>query len=418
MDQSNKGPLKIAVIGAGIIGVSSAEWLRRDGHDVTLVDRQQPGEGTSYGNGGILAACAVVPVPAPGMMPKAVSMLLRPDGPLFLRWSYLPRLLPWLIPYLRTGTSETLGKIAAALGHLLTDTVEQHRALADGTPAQRWISTGDYLYLYRRRANFDGDSLGWRLRREQGITGEAVDRAGLVALDPELGEDYQFGFKMPNHGHITDPGRYVKDLCAWFVAGGGRFLQTEARDIQPTESGCKVLMDGETIHVDKVVLACGVWSTKLARLLGHRTEMESERGYHVEYVNPSIMPTHPLMLSDRKIVVTPMDGRLRIAGLAEYGGLDAPASAKPGRLIDRALSAVYPRLRYDERLEWMGQRPSTIDSLPLLGPSPRHRSIYFAFGHQHVGLTAGPKSGRIIANLIADRKMNFDLRPYAVGRFD
>ncbi len=418
MDSNNNRPLKIAVIGAGIVGVSSAEWLRRDGHDVTLIDRQEPGEGTSYGNGGILAACAVVPIPAPGLHAKAVGMLMHRDGPLFMRWSYLPKLLPWLRSYLSMGTLQGVEKTVTALGHLLVDTVEQHQALAQGTPAEKWISSGDYLYLYRQPAEFDRDSLGWRLRREQGISGEPVDRAGLKALDPAIGGAYQFGFKMPNHGHVRDPGRYVKDLSRWFTDQGGHFLRAEVRDIRPGESGCAVTVDGETVLVDKVVLACGVWSTKLAQALGHRTKMESERGYHVEYVNPSVMPAFPYMLSDKKVVVTPMDGRLRIAGLAEYGGLDAPASDKPTRLIDRAAKVLYPGLRFDERLEWMGQRPSTVDSLPLLGPSPQHRSVYFAFGHQHIGLTAGPKSGRIIADLIAGRTTNFDLCPYAVGRFD
>lgn len=156
----------------------------------------------------------------------------------------------------------------------------------------------------------------------------------------------------------------------------------------------------------------------IAERLGHKARLEVERGYHVDYQQPSSIPTCPYMLADAKMVVTPMDGRVRGAGLVEFGGLDAPASPTPGKPIDRALAELYPGFRYRNRSEWMGFRPSTVDSLPLLGSSPASDAICFAFGHQHIGLTAGPKSGRIIADFVAGRKTNADLTPFAVGRFD
>ncbi len=163
--------LKIIVAGGGITGVSTAEWLRRDGHDVTLIDRIAPGdpEQTSYGNAGILARCAVVPVPVPGVWKKAPRMLLDPDGPLFLRWSYLPRLLPWLIPFLRNGRRDHVEAIANALMPLVDDTLEQHRALAGGTPAERWINTGDYSFFYPDRKAFQGDAFGFALGKAHGF---------------------------------------------------------------------------------------------------------------------------------------------------------------------------------------------------------------------------------------------------------
>jgi D-amino-acid dehydrogenase len=414
----DNGSLHVVVVGAGIVGVAAAEWLRRDGHQVTLIDEHPPGEGTSYGNAGILARAAVVPVPTPGILAKAPGMLLRRGGPLFLRWRYLPRLLPWLIPYLRSSRRERVEDIAAALAHLLADTVDQHLALARGTPAERWICTDDYLYLYRSRPDFEADAFGWELRARHGVTIEQLQRADLEDLDPHLGPHYQFAVRMQQHGHIKDPGRYVKDLSEWFVAQGGCFLQHRVEDIHPGESGVRVACQGTSLDADRVVLATGAWTNGLAAGIGHKPRIEAERGYHVEFLDAEPMPALPCMLADRKLVLTPMDGRLRAAGLVEFGGVHAAPSKAPIRLLKDAAHSTYPTLRYSHCEEWMGCRPSTSDSLPLLGVSTRHSKVYFACGHQHIGLTAGPKSGRIIADLIAGRTSNRDLGAFAVERFD
>lgn len=414
----NKNALNIAVVGAGIVGVSTAEWLRRDGHRVTLIDEREPGEGTSYGNAGILARAAVVPVPTPGIFAKAPGMLLRKDGPLFLRWPYLPRLLPWLVPYLRSARRDRVEKIAGSLAHLLTDTVDQHLALASGTPAERWICTDDYLYLYRTRADFDADAFGWALREGHGIKFELMQRAELESLDPHLSPRYGFAVRMALHGHIKDPSRYVKDLSEWFIGQGGRFLRSRVTGIRPNEAGVRIDCDGEARQADRVVLATGAWTNQLAANVGHTPRIEAERGYHVEFVDAKPMPALPYMLADRKLVLTPMDGRLRAAGLVEFGGIDAAPSRGPVRLLKESALGAYPDLAYSEIKEWMGARPSTSDSLPLLGASTNHAAVYFACGHQHIGLTAGPKSGRIIADLIAGRASNYDLSAFAVDRFD
>lgn len=231
--------LNIIVAGGGITGVSTAEWLRRDGHDVTLIDRIASGDSgqTSYGNAGILARCAVVPVPTPGVWKKAPGMLLDPDGPLFLRWSYLPRLLPWLIPYLRNGRRDKVEAIARALMPLVDDTLEQHRSLARGTPAERWINTGEYSYFYPDRAAFLDDAFGFALRKTHGFEWEERNRETLLAIDPNIGPDYSFAATFNGYGWITDPGRYVADLAGWFESQGGRLRQAEISEILPLESG-------------------------------------------------------------------------------------------------------------------------------------------------------------------------------------
>lgn len=413
--------MKVIVAGAGIVGVSAAEWLRRDGHDVTLIDRIAPGESgqTSYGNGGILACCAVVPVPVPGVWKKAPRMLFDPDGPLFLRWSYLPRLVPWLIPFLRSGKLEKVEAIATALQPLIADSVEQHQALARGTPAERWIRTGEYSYLYSSRAAFEGDAFGFALRRAHGFQWEERDRDALLEVDPNIGPDYSFAAAFKNHGWITDPGRYVADLAAWFEGQGGEVRRAVVSEILPLDGDrAAVVADGGRIEADRVVIATGAWSAKLSRKLGHKAALESERGYHVWLRSPSIEPPHPYMLAEAKFVVTPMEAGLRCAGLAEFGGLEAPASKAPAALFKRRIRKLYPDITWESEDSWLGHRPSTVDSLPLLGPSPRAPGVVFAFGAQHLGLTMGPKTGRLVADLIGGTTPNIDMTPYRVGRFD
>jgi len=413
-------PLKIAVIGAGAVGVSTAEWLRRDGHDVTLIDRNDPGDPdqTSFGNAGILAASSFIPVPVPGLMAKAPRMLLSSLGPLHLRWSYLPRLLPWLVPFLRRANKADVERTARALSHIVVDTVEQHRALAKGTPAADFIHPGIYAFLYTSRAACEGDATGHRLRRDLGANIEFRDRARLLRDDPHLGSHYNYAACHLDHGWITDPGGYVAALAGYFRSQGGSFMQGEVDDIEPAPDGARITLGGETLAFERVVLAGGAWSGKLARKLGHNPKMESERGYHMELSEPSREPPFPYMLTDAKFVVTPMAGGLRCAGQVEFGGLDAGPSEAPFRVVKRRIRQLYPDLEWSGEERWLGHRPSTVDSIPFIGPSPKAPHIHFAFGAQHIGLTTGPKTGRLIADMIAGRKPNIDMAPFRVGRFD
>ncbi len=414
--------MKVIVVGAGITGVSAAEWLRRDGHEVTLIDRVRPGDPaqTSYGNAGIVTRSGVVPSSVPGLIWKVPGMLLDRDSPLYLRWSYLPRLMPWLVQFLWNGRRAKVEEIARGLAPLVGDSVEQHLSLARGTPAERFIQRGFYTVLYRDRAAFEGDAFGFGLRRANGFEWDEWDREALREYDPELSEAYTFGAALRDHGFITSPARYVAALAEHFEREGGTFLQGEVADITQTGDGrgAVTLVGGARRETDRVVLAAGVWSGKLAKRLGHHAAMESERGYHLMLTGVSHKPPMPYMVADAKLGVSPMEEGLRFAGTADFGGLDGPALTAPLESIRRRVRQIYPKLEWDGETTWMGQRPSTVDSLPLLGPSPKAPAIHFAFGGQHLGLTMGPRVGRMTADLIAGRKPNIDIAAYRVDRFD
>jgi len=415
-------PAHVAVIGAGIVGVATALELARAGTRVTLVDRDGPAAGASQGNGGVLAACAVVPVTVPGLARKGPRLLLARDGPLFLRWSYLPRLVPWLARYLAHANAPDTARISRGLAPLTSDSLEQHEQLSAGTPAARYVVPADYLYLYPDRAAYEADAFGWGLRREAGFAWEEMGREALDAYDPLLAQAAGFAVRLGGHGRISDPGAYVRALASEAERLGARILRADVSDI--VEEGGRVaglrLRTGqgeETLACDAAVVTTGAWSGPLARRLGVDVPLETERGYHLELVNPSAMPRAPVMLAAAKFVATPMEGRLRLAGIVEFGGLAAGPSRAPFDLLRRQARRAFPTLTWESEREWMGHRPATTDSLPLIGPAPGIAGAWLGFGHHHIGLTAGPKTGRLLARLVTGRHPNVDLSAVSPARF-
>jgi D-amino-acid dehydrogenase len=405
--------MQIIVAGAGIVGVSCAIWLQRAGHDVTIVDRAGPASGTSHGNAGVLAACAIVPVTTPGLIWKAPGMLFDKDAPLFLKWSYLPKLIPFLAKYLSYTTDKHVDHYAAAMTTLMHDSVDQHLALAKDTPAEAFIGTEDYCFGYATKAAFDADSYAWGKRKAAGYAYDVMDGATYAQYDPAYGNAFETVVRCKNHGRITDPGKYVQALADHFVGQGGRLDIQEITDVDVKDGEITALKtkNGD-LTADRIVFALGPWSKKIAHKLGVKVPFESERGYHVEFINPSQMPKSPMMIASGKFVMTPMDGRLRAAGVIEFGGLEKGPSRAPFDMLRRQVAQLMPNLKYDDVVEWMGHRPAPADSLPVIGANDAHGKSYSAFGHQHVGLTGGPKTGRIIADLIDGKKPNIDLAPF------
>ncbi|KUJ73300.1 FAD-binding oxidoreductase [Ruegeria marisrubri] len=411
-------PRTIAVIGAGIVGVSTAIWLQRDGHRVILIDRKGPAQETSFGNGGILASCSIVPVTVPGLFLKAPRMLFDPNQPLFLKWGYLPKLAPWLAKYLSNASAEGASRAAAALAPIVGDSLQDHLALAQGTGAEKWIAPSDYLFVYNDRAHFQDDAFGWELRRKHGFAWDELEGQAFRDYDPIFAPDLQFAARLKDHGRILDPGQYVKDLVGHFQAGGGQLVRAEAEDIvRDNGRAIAVRAAGQNIACDAVVVAAGVWSGPLMKKLGLNVQLESERGYHIEFWDASVMPKSPVMVAARKIVATPMDGRLRLAGVVEFGGTDAGASDAPLDLMRKSAEAVFPGLKASKVTHWMGHRPAPADSIPVIGELPHIKGVYTGFGHHHIGLTGGPKTGRLLAQLISGKQPNVDLSAYSPARY-
>lgn len=418
MSKESAGQRKVTIIGAGIVGVSSAIYLQRDGFDVTIVDRLAPGEGTSCGNAGILASCGFIPVSTPGFAWKAPGMLLDPMGPLSLKWSYMPHMIPWLYRFVRNSTPQAVERIADALCTLVGTSVEDHQALAAGTGAEQWVRPSPYLYVYQDEAAFNAESYTWGLRRERGVKMDLLRGDAVREFEPSLDSSYRFAAVLERQGYTPDPLQLVSALAAHFVRNGGTVLRREVLDIDIDSSGpVRLLTDQGPLDVDQLVISAGAWSGRLAARLGSPVPLESERGYHITLQEPGLMPRYPIMSVSGKFVSTPMSCGLRVAGMVEFAGLEAPSNPDMTRRLIQNVKRLFPGISTAKFTEWMGHRPSLPDSLPVIGRSPHFESVFYAFGHQHVGLTSGPKTGSLIADLVSGRNSAIDLNPFRIDRF-
>lgn len=408
----------VAIVGAGIVGVSAGIWLRRAGVAVTLIDRLGPGKGTSHGNAGVLAACAMVPVTGPGLMRKAPGMVLDKDFPLFLRWGYVPRLLPWLRKYMAHANDPDTRRIAKGLTPIVSDSVEQHQSLTSGIGLEHWVTQSDYCFAYRSRAEFDAEAYVWDLRREAGFVPELIEGAAVRDYEPALSPAITCLARLREHGFIRDPGGYVAALAKAFEEMGGTIMQAEVKDFDLSQGKITgVESSAGRVPCDDVVLATGIWSKPLMAKLGIKVPLESERGYHIVFEGAEGGPSRPVMVASGKFVGTPMAQGLRCAGVVEFGGLEAGPSKAPFALLRRQAKAAFPGLSATREIEWMGHRPAPSDSLPLIGEIGQSR-VFTAFGHHHIGLTGGPKTGRLIAGMVAGNPVNMDLSAYHPQRFN
>ena len=246
-----------------------------------------------------------------------------------------------------------------------------------------------------------------------------MSESDITAYDSLLEGRFGTIIRCDDSGHISDPQAYIQALMHHGQEQGIEFIKAEVEDIIVKDSKATgVIIDSKEIESDHVVLAAGIWSRELASKVGYKIPIETERGYHIEFVNPSIKLRSPIMVASGKFVLTPMDGRLRAAGLVEFGSLSPERNESAFSLLRRHTLALFPELEYDRIDEWMGYRPTTIDSLPMIGELDKVKNMWSAFGHQHIGLSGGPKTGRWISQLISGQPVNIDLSSFNPDRFE
>jgi D-amino-acid dehydrogenase len=420
MSPSSASP--VVVIGAGIVGLACATYLQRDGRKVVVVDPGGPGEGASYGNAGGLNGSSIVPVAMPGVLAKVPHWLLDPEGPLSIRLRYLPQLLPWLYRFVRAGRLELVRAQARALRSLLAPTVELHRELAASAGTADLIQRSGLLIVYRSEAGFAADAEGYRLRAENGVKIDELSRDELRQIEPTLSPDYTRARFISENGYVRNPLRLSRALAESLVANGGEIRRERAEGFAFAEGKVEaVLTTGGRIPAAAVVLAAGAHSKPLAARLGEKVPLDTERGYHAMIKSPEVAPRLPIMDAEAKVVATPMEEGLRMAGTVEFAGLEAPPDWRRARILLRHGQAMFPGLprsvAEDRVALWMGFRPSMPDSLPVIGPARRYPNAFLAFGHGHVGLIGAPMTGRAIADLVAGRPPAIDIAPFSAARF-
>lgn len=411
-------PKKITIIGAGIVGVATASYLKRDGHDVTVVDMRPPGEYCSFGNAGILSPGSCVPLATPGILWNVPGYLADPMGPLTVRWSYLPRAMPWLVRFLAASNSERVARIADALRSLLKQTFDAYEPLVKHAGVSDLIRRTGYIVVYGTRKAYANDATAWRLRRERGVAMEKLDAAEVKRRVPQLAGDYEIGLYLPEQGYCANPERLTKSLAAQFVRDGGQVLQRKVLDIEIGIDGPAALVtDGGRLPVETLVICAGAHSNEFSAKLGDAVPLEAERGYHVTYSDPRVELPLPVFVPQYKFFVTPMEMGLRIAGQSEFAGVDAEPNYGRADILAKHMQRILPGISAADTTRWMGRRPSMPDSMPVIGRATEFENVYYAFGHGHVGLCGGAPTGRIIADLVSGRAPSIDVSPFSVSRF-
>jgi len=417
--------MHVVVIGAGIVGMASALELLRDGHTVTIVEPGDPGgdQAASYGNGTLLNPSSVIPVSSPGLWKKIPGYLRDPLGPVAIRWRYLPKVLPWLRRFIAAGS--TVAKVEAtarALAPLVANAPALHRALAEQAGVAELIQRNGVLFVFPTRADYEAEATSWRIRADNGTKWIELNADELRQREPGLDRRYSFALLVEENGQCIDPGNYVAALARLAEGLGAEMRRARALGFRLQDGRLRaVRTEGGEIAADRAVIAAGARSRELAAEVGDKIPLETERGYHVLITDPESGPRLPMMPSDGKMAHAMTPQGLRIAGQVELAGLEAAPNWKRAEILREFAIHTWPGLPSDlpaERIKfWMGHRPSTPDGLPCIGLATGCADVVHAFGHGHIGLTAGPMTGKIVADLIAGRPARMDVAAFSPRRF-
>ena len=388
----------VAVIGAGIVGTCIAYLLAKRGATVTLIDRDEPGHGASFGNSGAISPGSVAPLAMPGVARTVPGMLLDPESPLFLPLGYLPRAMPWLMKFVASSTPARVAQSGVKLAALHAGAIEAHQAMTQEVGVPELFLRRGHLHLYPDEKALAKDAGGWRMRREHGFAFERVERDGIIALEPGVGERYRIGIFMADHATIRNPFRYVQAIARGFAARGGTIVRAEVAGLTPQAGGWQVDVAGTARHFDQVVVAGGAWSKFLLDPLGIHLALESQRGYHLQFEGAATAVSRTVILADRKVFITPMEEGLRVGGTVEIAGLARAPDARRAALLTRIVRETFAGLDKVPAREWMGHRPCMPDSVPVVGAAPGRRGLWLAVGHGHLGLTDSINSGQRISD--------------------
>ncbi|MBL4720880.1 MAG: FAD-dependent oxidoreductase [Alphaproteobacteria bacterium] len=403
----------IAVIGAGIVGASCALFLQRDGHEVVLIDPEEPGTKTSYGNACSISAASIMPTATPGITRKIPGMLMDPAGPLNIRWRYLPRLAPFLLALLRNTTPERSEANGEAIANLVDGVMPAYATLLKDAGVESMVRRQGSLKVFRTEASFNASRRERDLMTKHGFSFDVLNSDELRQLEPGLRPMFERAIYTPDSATAVNPGRMVLEFTKTLIANGGSLLQEKALGFEVAHGKVTaVRTTGAVLGVDNVVLAAGPWSRELAKDLGASLRLDAERGYHVMLKMPETPIRRFVLFADEKFVLVPHEDGLRLTSGVEYAKVDAPPDYRRIRNMIALAAGVVPDLDQSEQSIWCGNRPTLPDSVPVIDRSPRYANAFLAFGHSHLGLTLGPVTGRIIADLVAGRDTGLDLSPY------
>ena len=414
---SGQERVDVAVIGAGIIGLSCAAWLQRSGRKPVLFDAAGVANGASFGTAGLINGDAYLPVALPGMIWRVPGWLRDPHGPVRVRPGYLPRAAPWLVKWLLASRPAAVLRSARALHSLHAQVFDGYRTLLGEASFGQLLRQSGGVVLARGEQPGKDELLANAIRDQLGIVCETLGPERLRELFPGIAPFARRGLLFPNNGYTLSPHRLVDTLFERIVTDGGALRQERVLKLIPQDDGWQLLTSKANVVAQTVVVCAGAWSRSLLDPLGARIPLETERGYHLQLGTPSIPIALPIIHRARGLAITPMAEGLRLAGTVEIAGLDAPPDETRSLVLRHHLDELFPGIEAETRRLWMGFRPSLPDSVAAIGPVARRPGLFAAVGHGHDGMIGAPSTGRLIAELVTGARSHIDPAPYGLTRF-
>lgn len=408
----------ITIIGAGIIGVCSALWLQRKGFDVTIVDKDEPGNGTSFGNTAMITPGQVVPQSLPGLLKDIPRWLTSSRSPLKIRPSYLPIIAPWLWQFHKAAEVENAIRVHRSLRALHQETFALYAELTRGTPAENFFEMCGHMHLTVVGAKSRSPELAGLMREAAGVVIEPLSQDDIRALEPRLAPIFKSGVLMPGNGRCRNPHRLVNILAQEAVRQGARLVKGDVKGIVVRDGRCESIeIDGTRTPVQRLVVAAGMGSRGLAGELGIKVPLDTERGYHVTLPDPGFRPDRQVIVREWGIGVGPIDDALRGAGTVEFCSVNAKPNWKRAENLLKRTREIYPSVNTEGATFWKGDRPSISDGLPVLGRPGRYQNVYCAFGNAQHGMSGGPMMGKLLSEIVAGQPTSIDVAPLSPDRF-
>ncbi|KGJ91431.1 NAD(P)/FAD-dependent oxidoreductase [Colwellia psychrerythraea] len=420
--ESKKTKQTVAVVGAGIIGINCALELQSLGYQVTLLDQEGIGMGCSKGNAGHFATEQVFPLAEASLLCQMPKLLLDPLGPIALSASHFIKAIPWFMQFFNNMRPALRDKNKKALQALNQNAIHYYTVLLKAAKAEHLISLDGSLLVFESNDRSKVELI-YQQYLAAGIAVKLLDRPQTLELEPNLSGNINYSLYFTDVAHTIDPLALSKTLAEFAMGKGMTFQQTAVTAVTQSTSGITLVTDEQPLQVDHCIIACGAWSKKLLNGLNYQLPIEAERGYSLSLPTSTIdsgFLSRPVASAERRFIITPMDKTLRLAGTVEYAGLHAPANYKRAEMLKDNAAFILKTVPNNDKKQhaWMGCRPSLPDSLPVICQAPNHDKIFFALGHQHLGLTQGAITGKLIGQLVTGQTPDINLEPFCISRFN
>jgi len=408
---------RIAVVGAGIVGICTSYFLQKSGFKVTLIDKEDPGTMTSYGHACTFADYANIPVNSPSLFKEIPSMLFKKNGPLAIDLFYICKNLPWAYKFLKNCRKEKVEDIANSLANFLKHARLSYDSIFEEVDVSQYIKNEENIYLFDSKKSYQEYSYATSLRKENNIEVRELNKKQIHDLEPNLAPVFYAGQLFVGSRHTTNPLAISRKIFESFIRNGGESIRENVKNLSQKENAIDIILSKEKLEFDEIIICAGAWSNYIAKMVGENFPLDTERGYHVLFETDQQLINRPIAWSESGFYLIQIEEGIRAAGTVEIAGLDKPHNYKRTDMIERQARKILPQLG-KVKSTWMGRRPTLPDALPIIGKSKKNKNIFYAFGHQHIGWTLAAVTGRAIDSLVKGSQPNFDIAAFNPTRFN